>query len=313
MADSYLQIARSVLLAQRRPMRVRDIMEVAKQAGLIPEHLRGKTQHKTLQARLAEDIALNRERSLFYRTAPGVYFLWCLRQLPEFQCERYRPRWNTRPRRKEIKRERVLAIPVDFLCAIGLDGLSFNPHELVYQMGREHMFSYIDRKEAERRYDFKQVVTYTLVVRGDMILTYRRGKFTNISDEMKNARSVGFGGHVDADDVDLFENDPFGISRNAKRELQEELFLTESEALRLDAPECFRMVGVLNSNETDEALKHVAFMMVYLCSDQFEPNKNELSINDLRWMGRFQIPNNPSEFEPWSQTVLERIRKGDIL
>ena len=73
--DSYLQVAQSVLRSTRRPMSARAILDVAYAAGIIPAHLYGKTQQKTLQARLSEDILHHREVSAFYRTEPGQFFL----------------------------------------------------------------------------------------------------------------------------------------------------------------------------------------------------------------------------------------------
>jgi len=51
------------------------ILRAAYDLQIVPRDLYGKTQHKTLQARIAEDILRNRGRSEFVRTERGRFFL----------------------------------------------------------------------------------------------------------------------------------------------------------------------------------------------------------------------------------------------
>jgi HB1, ASXL, restriction endonuclease HTH domain len=73
--DAYLQIAESILKIERRPLSARAILAAAYRHGLVPMHLHGNTQHKTLGARISEDIITLHDDSLFFRTAPGRFFL----------------------------------------------------------------------------------------------------------------------------------------------------------------------------------------------------------------------------------------------
>ena len=73
--NSYLQIAQSVLQKSRQPLSAREILDAAYRLQLVPEHLFGKTQYKTLQARLSEDLLRNRKRTIFARTGPGRFVL----------------------------------------------------------------------------------------------------------------------------------------------------------------------------------------------------------------------------------------------
>ena len=73
--DSYLELAEIVLREERRPLTARALLKRAYKLQIIPANLYGKTQHKTLQARISEDILGRRDRSRFFRTAPGVFFL----------------------------------------------------------------------------------------------------------------------------------------------------------------------------------------------------------------------------------------------
>ena len=75
MRDSYLEAAQAVLRARGKPLSAREILYDAKKYGFLAPHLHGATMHKTLHARLSEDILKPRFRSIFYRTSPGVFFL----------------------------------------------------------------------------------------------------------------------------------------------------------------------------------------------------------------------------------------------
>jgi hypothetical protein len=106
--DQYLDIAATVLRTLRRPLGPRAILNAAYQAGLVPIHLHGKTQHKTLQARMSEDIVLRRDRSTFFRTAPGKFFLRELLSDASLPDEYRRP-ITTRRRARELLRGPALA------------------------------------------------------------------------------------------------------------------------------------------------------------------------------------------------------------
>jgi hypothetical protein len=74
MRDSYLEAAQTVLRARGKPLSAREIVYDAKKYGFLAPHLHGATMHKTLHARLSEDILKHRFRSIFYRTSPGIFF-----------------------------------------------------------------------------------------------------------------------------------------------------------------------------------------------------------------------------------------------
>ena len=101
--DAYLSIALDILRQERRPLSPRSILAAAYKRGLVPEHLYGKTQHKTLQARLSEDIVARRDRGAFFRTAPGKFFLRELLR-DESLPEEFRRPIPTRRRRRELLR-----------------------------------------------------------------------------------------------------------------------------------------------------------------------------------------------------------------
>ena len=56
-------------------MTAKAILNAAYRTGIVPDHLHGKTQHKTLQARLSEEILHFKRDGRFFRTEPGFFFL----------------------------------------------------------------------------------------------------------------------------------------------------------------------------------------------------------------------------------------------
>ena len=104
--DSYLKIAEVVLRSAHRPMSAKAILDVAYKAGVVPTHLYGKTQKKTLQARLSEDILRHRDTSLFYRTEPGQFFLSEFLSDPTIPDD-YKVPFPARRRTRDLKRSDI--------------------------------------------------------------------------------------------------------------------------------------------------------------------------------------------------------------
>src|SRR6266576_3935001 len=107
--DSYLEIAKKVLLEARQPLSARQILKTAYQLQLVAPDLYGRTQHKTLQARLATDILHRRSRSEFYRTGPGRFFLRAM-QTDRTIPVRYRREYTAPLRAAQLGRFDVLTI-----------------------------------------------------------------------------------------------------------------------------------------------------------------------------------------------------------
>ncbi|MDZ4056568.1 MAG: winged helix-turn-helix domain-containing protein, partial [Polynucleobacter sp.] len=107
--DAYLDIAYRVLREARRPLPPREILRHAFASGYVPASLYGQTQHKTLQARLSEDILLRRERSAFFRTKPGYFFLREFIADPSIPTE-FRTPILARRRRRELAYVEALAL-----------------------------------------------------------------------------------------------------------------------------------------------------------------------------------------------------------
>ncbi|WP_258595116.1 hypothetical protein [Mesorhizobium sp. AR07] len=69
---------------------------------------------------------------------------------------------------------------------------------------RDDQFEYIARVLAETDDASKQVITYTIIQHQSKILSFRRGLYNRAANFLRGAHCVGFGGHVNEADRDLF-------------------------------------------------------------------------------------------------------------
>ncbi len=215
LADAYLSLAEAVLAREARPLTPAEILQQAYLEGAVPWHLRGRTQHKTLHARLSEDISKNPEKSRFVRTGPGRFFLRTL--LSASPSNDHLRIYLAPPRRKELRRELILC----------LEDYRHDDSRTSQIISKSH----IDKRFLNGRYSYHHwgdikrssrlipIYSFLIVHRDEHVLAYRVGKFRPDSDPMRGLRSIGFGGAVLSSDADLLYNSWFGIVENAISEL----------------------------------------------------------------------------------------------
>src|SRR5713101_2457450 len=71
----YLWVAEHLFEKYRYPMRPRDMINLAREEGLLPDFLIGKAPHHTIGAKLSVHIRKYGPSSKFVRTAPGLFYL----------------------------------------------------------------------------------------------------------------------------------------------------------------------------------------------------------------------------------------------
>lgn len=308
--NAYLGVAAEAIRRERRPLTPAEILDIAERDEFLPEHLFGATMHKTLAARLAEHIRSESNKSLFFRTAPATFFLHELAEESSTPPE-YQNVYVGHLRSKSIRKENVLVAPKDELSHIMYgDYIRFDEREFdeIYN----GICKFMDRASAEEDDTVKQFVTFTLVVHGRKILIYRRGKFTTTSERLKGQLSVGFGGHVNDSDFDLFSQGKNAFRSNAARELKEELFLDEIYRERNDAMERTDVLGYINVDDSPDAEHHIAVLVAFHHTSAELPKKGELSINQLSWLDLGCPLNDLSDFDLWSGMILRNIYEGRI-
>ena len=294
-----MRAAYIVLELTEDPMRARDIVDYAIGRGLLSDKLAGKTPHQTMKSKLSVHIRRHGASSPFVRTSPGLFTLRHLEPDQLFEAPPLSP-----PR----VAEQVLVISTAALERLGrFQGIRRPSERLLREVFEPANLSWIDREDAELRDDVKQIVTYTLVGRGEDLLAFKRGTYNRVEDFLRGAHCVGFGGHVNEGDRDLFGLSDAGVSGNIRRELSEELKLPAVDAARLDASEGLTLLGLLNDDSSANGRRHLAVVARYDVLDSpawDSPGRGERSITQLRWVNPKADRLNLWQFEYWSQLCL---------
>lgn len=266
-----------------------------------------------MQARLSIDI-LNNDATIFVRTSRGRFFLRDLMSsssegdsstLKIYTAERHTPTPSS---------EMVLCIPrclySRFICFQGIGRIGeTNPLEYL----TEEQIAYTARAIAEIDDSSKQVITYTVIQYQSKILAFRRGLYNRAANFLRGAHCVGFGGHVNEADRDLFSLRDLGIRQNAVREISEELMLPRGRP-QIN-PESLEFLGILNDDSSDVGVRHMAVVLRYWVDDWSQwrsVTKGEASINKLRWVDTVGETINLSEFEYWSQLVIRSFFQSSL-
>lgn len=295
--DSYLQIAQTVLRSARRPMGARAILDVAYQVGVVPKHLYGKTQQKTLQARLSEEILHHREASPFYRTEPGQFFLTEFLDADDIPAE-WKRRFPARRRTRDLTRDNTLAVKRSFLDSRRhalVDARSF------FKAAEEDgAMAYMHPKEMRER-DYCATWTFVMVVKDDCTLAYRVGRYRDDRDSYAKRRSIGFCGPLTIENATLFSRDQLGAEDCATDVLIEDLDLSYASFHGAGAqrPE-IEHVMVVESNQSLD----VVIVLRWHCPKWFEPTTRRMSLNDPHWLRTSMQHNDLDDFESWSARVL---------
>ncbi len=302
--DNYLKIARQVLKHARRPLGPRAMLNAAYLADLVPPELYGRTQHKTLQARLSEDILLNRDRSAFFRCAPGKFFLREFMHDTTLPVE-FRTPFVARRRLREIQTRSALAFKLADLTTVENTQHDFNDH--VYQLIADGRHSYIDPKAPLE--DYVLVWSFVVVLRDLDVLTYRLGRYREDRDAFFNRRSLGFFTLISQHDSSLFDVVDAGISSTGLRAAKLDLDILYDTTNETTVPERINQNRFLLLSSTEETPGCLLSIVPFQCPEWFEPTKRRLAINEMSWMSTDIWPNNLEDFEPWSRRILRDVRE----
>jgi len=304
--DSYLDIAQKVLHASRRPMSARGILDAAYRAEIVPEHLKGKTQHKTLQARLSEDILHHRSSSLFFRTEPGVFFLCELIPDPQIP-EKFKEKFQARRRTRDLRKDSPLGLRRSFLRS-WIKGNGSNDVSSIFEEAEKHdSLKYLPGSTDQ---EFAAVWTFSLVKKKSKVLSYRIGRYRDDREAFANKRTIGFPGLVTACDRTLFSQGDYGATDNALAVLLLDLDLSAHsfEKGEISKPRKRHIIEA----EGDDGISVALLILEWHCPDWFEPTTMRLSLNDPCWLDLSVSPNNLDDFEPWSKSTLHRVPEHDL-
>lgn len=297
--SSYLQIAETVLRAARRPMSAQSIMRKAIMADLMPSHLHGRTQHKTLQARLSEDILERKDHSIFFRTEPGKFFL------REFITDAslppsYRQEMTARRRTRQLMRGPALSVDRRQFSDILGDATFGHADRILNRMSAEGWYSYADPKRLDS--DHLLLWAVSILTKDGKVLSYRSGRYRDDRDSFVQKRTIGFSTLVFEQDRTLFDQEGLGIADSGLHAVATDLDISFLDAAHARRAFHHKVKYLARSMEgADQSV--LAFVEVH-APDWFEPPLNKLSLNDVTWLDLSVPPNNLDDFDPWSKTLL---------
>lgn len=293
--DSYLDLAAQVLKHARRPLSAKIILQTAYQLSIVPKNLYGKTQFKTLHARIAEDIRRKRSRSIFVRTDPGRFFLRPFLTDVTIPA-RYKREFPALPRADQLRNFRVV-------CFKRCDWASLDtgaPRDTGF-LDAVPLFS---RRLAEVASDggYLFLRIFVIVTRLQSIVVRRA---MHAPREMLGGKvSLGALGYVKEGDRTLFSLDPIGLRESSLRTLTEQLDLTDADADALRGIGGLHSLGLLpaasNAHENS-----VAAIIVCHCPESIDPLARYDGGGSLYWHQVDAQLNDLDALDPWSRQIYD--------
>lgn len=295
--SSYLDIAEKVLAHRRRPMGPHAILRDAFMLDLMPPHLHGETQHKTLQARLSEDILHAKEHSRFVRTEPGKFFLRSLLTDESIPAE-FRTTIRARRRKRELTPDPILCIAKQSLHKLE-NSSRHNCGSIYENLWDSGELSYHEVKK--RPQDRVPIWCYVMLVRDDSVLSYRMGRYRAHNEELTSKRTIGFTTLVTEAQKTLFNHRDLGITEAGVTALALDTdFPLDVEILEAGTSNILSVITV----SLDEDIEAALFVIQTTCPKWFEPTTRRLSMNDMKWIPFRVPPNHLDDFDPWTQAVV---------
>jgi hypothetical protein len=280
----YLELAERIISARGIPLTGTQIIEFANKFDGLPYGSYG-TIVKTLQARIAEDIAKNRRKSRFLRTGIGTYFL---QSLADQNTMYGKVKWtgSRAARSKPEHPHRILTVPKRKIPS----DLFLKGWDNVADILAKGTYAY----QGEIEPGHASVVTGVVLSWRSAMLTYQLGVHTHF-EKVVGKRSAILRKFLDEFDLDLFETDGTGatsstartilpILANGRRARLESGKLTETERLQF-----FQVAEHLNRKSAfwSEKTGCLVLLSVADLTDIFPTRpdtKRRLEQNDVTWI-----------------------------
>ncbi|GEM_PF-6126721 len=290
--NSYLQMSMSVLSKSRSAMSAREILDAAYRLQLVPEHLFGKTQHKTLHARLSEEILRNRNKSVFTRTAPGRF---ALRRMSGSDGE-VRGEYVAPQRSYQLKQFDIFCAEVHEVAPYTKKTESPIPFRIISALFKTQ----ISLRNADKDKTLARLRLLVVIRFKDRFLTV-----TALDAADTGAgRSFGFLGYIKGNDANLFSVESFGVDTAAKRTIaeQSEAPMTSIEALeRTSDSDALRCIWM---DEVDGKYPSVVLFTELECRDPNEFLSYVPAHRSPRWTRVPAEINDLSSLEPISRKLM---------
>ena len=155
--------------------------------------------------------------------------------------------------------------------------------------------TYLNRSAAELDKRYKQLIPYALILCGDKILRYRRGKKGG-ETRLHGLYSVGIGGHISEEDNGLFSSG-IGYHEAMRRELMEEVDIDATKEMA---------VAVINDDSTEVGFVHLGIVHIVYVPDESLANRRS-GIVSPEFIPISEAAKNPDSYETWSRFCLENL------
>ena len=154
---------------------------------------------------------------------------------------------------------------------------------------------YLNRSEAEHDKRYKQLIPYVLLICGDHLLRYRRGRGGG-ETRLHGLYSVGIGGHISEEDHGLFTKD-LGYQDGMRRELREEVDVDEAKEAT---------VAVINDDSTDVGQVHFGVVHIMQVPSQKIAGRRS-GIVGPEFIPIAEAVRDAADYESWSRFCLEHL------
>ena len=192
--------------------------------------------------------------------------------------------------------ERVLCFERKLLEQLGVfQGLSLEVEKYLPVLTSSSHLVYLNRSEAEQDKRFKQLIPYVLLICGDKILRYRRGKGGQ-ETRLHGLYSVGIGGHISEEDHGLFSHDR-GYQEGMRRELMEEVAVDAGNQ---------PAVAAINDDSTEVGQVHFGVVHIVRVSEESVAG-GRIGIVGPEFIPMAAATKEPAGYESWSRFCLENL------
>ena len=197
-----------------------------------------------------------------------------------------------------MKDENIMVVRRSLIEQLGMfQGLCLEVNRyLPALLARENNF-FTARAPAETNPELKQIIPYVLIVHGDSVFHYVRGKKSG-EQRLVAKGSLGIGGHMNDGDEGLFSLDRDAYNTAVQREVAEEMFI--------ETPYTNHIVALLNDDSNEVGKVHLGVVHIFRLAEE-KARKRESVITEAGFVPIAELRKRRDALETWSQFCIDNI------
>ncbi len=203
------------------------------------------------------------------------------------------------------KKEEVLVIERKVFEQAGqFNGLNFDVQKYIEHIFKLGVPEFMDREQAEKNPDYKQLIPYVIINHGSEYLTYVRGKRAGETRLVGN-RSIGIGGHINpVDDLPLIRNIRKDFYETYLSAVQREV----DEEIDVQSDYNDKIVALLNDESNEVGSVHLGVVHFWQLNEK-KVQKKEQMITQMEFMAIDELRKAADSMETWSSICVEQLEK----